>query len=165
MVLTEQLVDTMIHEALHALGHPSSFDRSGLNSVNNVFNQVNFVGDFSGINGIGYGLTEFRAESGNPLAQVVPLAQTDVTAPGETPGHLSDFEPTWVRLDEGLLEGFTTTAPPPGVRNFMSKTVRGMFADLGYRVRGVNAPGSIDLDDDGVEDDPLITNPIFGDHN
>ena len=33
-----------------------------------------------------------------------------------------------------------------------------MFADLGYSVPGINAPGFIDLNNDGQEDDPLLIN-------
>ena len=47
----------------------------------------------------------------------------------------------------------------------MSFSLQGMFADLGYIVRGINGPGIIDLDNDGQADDPVVLNPIFGDHN
>lgn len=159
LILTEGMVDTIVHEAFHAMGHPFNFDppESGLNNAINAFGQINFVGDLAGINGVGFGLTEYRAESGNPFAQFVPLQQ-DV-APGDTPGHLNPFDPTFVRFDENIQEVFLPTAPPPGIQNFMSRALQGMFADLGYVIRGINGPGFIDIDLDGIADDPLIINP------
>ena len=166
LVVTDGMVEVAVHEAFHAMGHPSNFDApsiqngfqgSGLNLPINVFNQINFVGDPAGINGIGFGVTEYRAESGNPFASFVPLQQ-DVM-PGETPGHLSPFDPTFVRPAELLQEVFIPTAPPPGTQAFMSRALQGMFADLGYRVTGVNAPGFLDIDQDGIEDPVLIINP------
>lgn len=157
LVVTELMVDVAVHEAFHAMGHPSAFEFSNLNAPSSGFGQINFVGDEAGINGAGYGLTEFREESGNFLATFVPLSQSDGA------GHLSAFEPTFNRVDEGFQEAFIPFAPPPGIQGIMSFSLQGMFADLGYLVRGINAPGIIDLDNDGEADDPVIINPILGD--
>lgn len=158
LVVTELMIDVAVHEAFHAMGHPAAFEFSLLNAPSG-FGQLSFVGDPSGVNGAGHGVSEFRQESGNLLATFVPLSQTD------DGGHLSPFEPVFVRFDEGFQETFIPFAPPPGIQGIMSFTLQGMFADLGYRVRGINAPGFIDLDDDGEADDPVILNPILGDHN
>ena len=155
MILSDTLQEVTVHEAYHALGHPSLFAASDLNGVTNVFNQVNFNGDGNGINGVGFGLTEFRAESGNPFASFIPLSQNDGSA------HLSAFEPSFRREAEGFQEAFIPTAPPPGVLGFTSRALQGMFADLGFLIKGVNSPGFLDLDGDGIEDDPLVINPTF----
>lgn len=154
LVLTEVMVDVAVHEAFHAMGHPSAFLISRLNGPTNIFGQINFLGDDHGINEAGFGLLEFRGESGNPFAQFIPLSQSDSAA------HLSAFEPAFNQPASGLQEVFIPTAPPPGTQAFMSRSLQGMFADLGYKVRGVNAFGFVDIDQDGIEDDPLIINPI-----
>ena len=173
LVLTELMIDVAVHEAFHAMGHvgvvdplapidpltSGAFVRSGLSGRTNGFGQINFLGDSTGINGVGYGLTEFRQESGNLLATFIPLSQSDGSA------HLSAFEPTFVRLNDGFQEAFIPTAPPLGIQAIMSFSLQGMFADLGFRVRGVNSPGFIDIDNDGQADDPVVINPITGDHN
>ncbi len=153
LVLTEVMIDVAVHEAFHAMGHPSAFLISGLNGPTNIFGQVNFLGDDTGIDESGFGLLEFRFESGNPFAQFIPLSQSDSAA------HLSAFEPAFNQPASGVQEVFLPTAPPPGIQAFMSRSLQGMFADLGYKVRGVNAAGFVDNDQDGIEDDPLIINP------
>jgi len=158
LLLSETMIDVAVHEAFHAMGHPTAFELSELNAATSGFGQINFIGDPVGINGAGYGLTKFRAKSGNILATFVPLSQNDDAA------HLSPFEPTFIRLDEGFQDTFIPFAPPPGVQAFMSFSLQGMFADLGYKVRGINAPGVIDIDNDGQADNPVIINPIFNDH-
>ena len=154
LVVTELMVDVAIHEAFHAMGHPTAFELSALNDETSGFGQINFIGDEAGINGIGYGVTEFRAESNNLLATFVPLSQSDGAA------HLSAFEPTFVRFNEGFQDAFIPFAPPPGIQAIMSFSLQGMFADLGYRVTGINSPGFIDLDNDGKANDPVVLNPI-----
>lgn len=168
LLFFDGMVDTIVHEAFHAMGHPTNFDGApfdptstgaGLNQAINAFGQINFVGDNQGINGVGFGITEYREESGNPFANFVPLQQ-DLND-GNTPGHLNPFDPTFLRLDEELQEVFLPTAAPIGTQSFMSKALQGMFADLGYIIRGVNGPGFADIDLDGIEDDPLIINPAL----
>ena len=171
LLITELMIDVAVHEAFHAMGHTGvadpnvdppaggAFVMSNLTRATTGFGQFNFLGDQTGINGVGYGLTEFRQESGNPLATFIPLSQNDEAS------HLSAFEPVFNRTDEGFQDAFTPFAPPPGIQGIMSFSLQGMFADLGYRVRGINSPGFIDLDNDGKADDPVIINPIQGDHN
>ena len=157
LVFTDTMVDVIVHEVFHALGHPTLFEFSQLNRQTGIVNNaVNFIGDDGGINGAGYGLTEFRAESANPFATFIPLSQNDTTGAG---GHLSSFEPTFNRPFEGLQEVFLPTAPGPGVQAFMSRSLRGMFADLGFLMRGINLPGIVDIDLDGADDVPLLVNP------
>jgi hypothetical protein len=146
LILSDTMVDVAVHESFHALGHPSAFDRSFLTGPVSIFGQINFIG----VNDGGFGLEQFRVESGNPFAQFVPLSQFDDHA------HLSMFEPAFNRPAEGLQEVFLAFA---GAQGFMSRSLRGMFADLGYRIRTVNLPGVIDIDGDGTNDDPLIVNP------
>lgn len=155
MVLSETLVDVVVHEALHALGHPNNFETSGLNRQTSVFGQVNFVGDPAGVNGVGYGLREYRLESGNPFATFIPLSQNDGAA------HLSSFSPVFTRFNEGFQDIFTPTAPPPGIFGIFTRSLQGMFADLGFQMRGINAPGFVDIDGDGIADNPVIVNPIL----
>ncbi|MEM9411105.1 MAG: hypothetical protein AAGA30_08335 [Planctomycetota bacterium] len=155
LVLSDSIQDVCVHEAFHALGHPNLFEIAGLNDASNVFGNVNFVGDVAGINGVGYGLTEFRQESGNPLATFIPLSLDDGS------GHLSIFEPTFVRIDEGFQEVFVPSISGGGIQAFMSRSLQGMYADLGFQIRGINGPGFIDLDGDLIEDNPLVINPVF----
>ncbi len=151
MILSDTMVDTAVHEAFHALGHPSAFDRSFLTGPVNIFGQINFIGVNNRPFGRGgFGLEQYRIESGNPFAEFVPLSQFDGHA------HLSMFEPAFNRPADGLQEVFLAFA---GAQGFMSRSLRGMFADLGYRIRTVNLPGVIDIDGDGTNDDPLIVNP------
>ncbi len=161
MILTGLMVDVAVHEAFHAMGHPSAFEMSGLNGPTNIFNQVNFLGDPTGIEGAGFGLVEFRQESGNPFAQFVPLSQeADPMARG---GHLSAFEPAFNRPNDGVQEVFLPSVGGADIQGFMSRSLQGMFADLGYKVRGINADGFADIDQDGIADDPLIVNPVLPD--
>ena len=157
LIVTGGMVDTIVHETFHAMGHPFNFDQAALSDVVNAAGQINFIGDVAGINGRGFGLTEYRVESGNPFAQFIPLQQFGNTGP--TPGHLSPNDPTFDRADENLQEVFIPTAPPPGVEAFMSRALQGMFADLGYVITGINGEGFMDVDLDGIEDDPLIIDP------
>lgn len=171
LLLTELMIDVVVHESFHAMGHTGvddplddpltggAFVLSNLTGPTGGFGQINFIGDPTGINDIGYGITEFREESGNILATYIPLSQNDGSA------HLSPFEPAFVRFDEGFQDTFIPFAPPPGIQGIMSFSLQGMFADLGFKIRGVNAPGFVDIDNDGDADDPVIINPIFGDHN
>jgi hypothetical protein len=153
MVLSDILVEVAVHESLHALGHPNNFLVSGLNGPTNGFGQVNFNGDRAGINGAGYGMREYRLESGNPLATFIPLSQNDDAA------HLSQFSPVFVRPD-GFQDIFIPTASPPGF-GILTRSAMGMFADLCFRMRGINTPGFVDLDGDGIADNPIIVNPIL----
>ena len=152
MVFSDTMVCTAVHEAFHALGHPSTFEISNLNQPSTPFGSPNFVGDRFGPNGHGYGITEYRIESENPLAEFVPLS------PGDGSAHLSGADPTFFDFNENLQEVFL--AVQGFGTNYMSRTLRGMYADMGYKIRGVNAFGIIDIDGDGSDDLPLIVNPI-----
>ena len=153
LLLTDGMVSTAVHEVMHSLGHPRNFEVSRLNRPLNIFGAVHFRGDIFGINRVGYGMTEFRSESQNPFASYIPLSTTDGGS------HLNPFEPSFNRPNELLQELFLPSAGGPGVRDFMSRSLRGMFADLAFRVRGVNYPGIIDLDGDGIMDEPLLVRP------
>ncbi len=152
MVFTDSMVCTAVHEAFHALGHPSTFEISNLNVATTAFGSPNFVGDQFGPNGVGFGITEFReTRLENSLAEFVPLSQADGG------GHLSTFEESFFDFGSDLQEVFLPVEF--GLTGFMSRTLRGMFADMGYQIRGINAFGVIDIDGDGEDDVPLIVNP------
>ena len=158
LLMTDELVEVVVHEAIHAMGHPSSFEgpdplNPHLNRPLNFFDQVNFLGDDTGINGIGFGLNEFRSESANPFAQFIPLSTNDGG------GHLSPFEPAFNRPAENLQEAFLPTAPFGDIQAFMSRSLRGMFADLAFEVTGITNEGILDINGDGLDDNPLIINP------
>ncbi len=159
LLVTDGLVSTVVHEVMHSLGHPRNFEMADLNRPINMFGQINFLGDRFGVNRVGYGLSQFRGtpanpgESGNPFATFIPLSTTDGA------GHLNPLSPAFFRPDDSLQDLFLPTAAGPGVQDFMSRSLRGMFADLAFKIRGINAPGIIDIDGDGMMDEPLLVSP------
>lgn len=152
---SNRLVEFATRGALEALGFPTIFEMSGL-IVNIPMAGENYIG----VNGGGFGLEEYRMESDDPSAPFVPLDQTTNAE------YLCRFESTFVRTDIVAREILTPPINPTSCsRFFMSRTLRGMFADLGYSIPGTNAPGIIDVNGDALDDSPLFIrsglNPMF----
>ena len=151
LVLDNSFRDHVIRGSFQGMGFPTVFREAGLVGALNSISEYQYLGDPDGINSVGFAISEFRVESGNPIAGFVPLSQADGG------GFLNPFEPAFFVADEDLQE-IMLPSFLFGFQTFMSRTFRGMFADLGYSVPGINAPGFIDLDNDGQEDDPLLIN-------
>jgi hypothetical protein len=113
---------------MHALGFGTLFDANGLTGVTNFFGEINYTYN-------GFALREYRNAAGNPFATFIPLSQNDGG------GHWSAFDPYFFQPDEGLIEIMVPFAAPPGFEEFISRATWGAFADMGYLVTGINAPG------------------------
>lgn len=146
VIENDRFVDVIIHSSLHALGFPSVFQFTGLIEDSGL---VNYVGN----DGAGFAISEYQVESGDSTFDFVPLEQAT------SGGHLCPFQSAFVRPDIVGREVLTPMLDTFCARAFMSRTLRGMYADLGYLVPGINAPGMIDIDGDGIDDDPLFVSP------
>ena len=149
VIENDRFVDVIIHSSLHALGFPSVFQFTGLIEGSEFSPPVNYVGN----NGTGFAISEYQIESGDSSIDFVPLEQ----ASGGS--HLCPFQSAFVRPDIVGREVMTPVLDTLCARAFMSRTLRGMYADLGYLVPGINASGIIDIDGDGIDDDPLFVSP------
>lgn len=127
MAMEEIFVETIVHEAMHAIGFGTLFEASRFNNATNLFGQRNFTFN-------GFTLPRYRIDSQIPFAQFIPLNQADGG------GHWDPFDPFFDQVQNGMRDIMHPFAPPPGTETFISGPTWAMFADLGYIVRGVNAP-------------------------
>jgi hypothetical protein len=124
------------HEMAHAMGFGSLWNGNGLLAVG--FNgQQNYVGNF--------GLTAYRKESGQTLSPLVPVEQGG--GAGTALAHWDDDDPFFNNSRTGKTEGMlgTIDAFNPNVRTFWSETTWHQFADLWFKVRGVDGVPFTDL--------------------
>lgn len=125
MLATNEFVPTIVHEAMHAIGFGSLFEDNGLNG-NNFFGVRNYQFE-------GFALAKYRQEAQIPFASFIPL-QPNIR------GHWDPNDPFFNQVANGLRDVMHPVAAPPGWTIFYSETTWSVFADLGYKVRGVNAP-------------------------
>ncbi len=128
MLAEDIFVDVVVHEAMHAVGFGTLFEANGLNGITNLFGQRNYNFD-------GFALRKYRVEAQAPFATYIPLYQQDGG------GHWSPFDPFFYQPENGIYDVMLPFAPPPGFQPNISETTWSVFADLGYSIRGVNAPG------------------------
>lgn len=122
MLLTDEFVETIAHEAMHAIGFGSLFEANQLNG-NSFFG--NRVYNFNG-----FGLNRYRQEAQIPFASFIPL--------DNTAGHWDPNDPFFDQVTTGMRDVMHPFSAPPGSRIFFSETTWSVFADLGYLVSGVN---------------------------
>ena len=139
-----QMGVNILHSVIHSMGFPTVFESLGLIGAN-APDVVNYIGN----DGMGFGIDAYRKESGNAFATFVPLFQQDEA-------HLNPFDPTFLSISPAEREISLPLSAPFCGRHFMSRTLRGMFADAGYQIATINSSEIIDLDGDGQDDDPLF---------
>lgn len=138
------LVKVVIHEMAHALGYGSLWAANELISPD-ASGTVQYRHD-------GYGLAEYRKESGNPFASYVPIEQQG--GPGTALSHLDDDDPFFnqaaTNFKAEYMLGFLQQwidVNGNGVQDageffstdkFLSNTSLGIFADLWFVVGGIN---------------------------
>lgn len=151
LVSTGGLNAVIAQATLRALGFAPAFQATGLIGTES-FGALRYRGTDGG----GFAIDEFRVESGSPFATFIPLLL------GENDSvFLSPFESAFFVKGTSLREVLIPLLNEPCTRAFVSRSLRGMFADLGYLVAGINTPGIIDLDGDNVDDDPLFVRQVL----
>ena len=127
MAQAEIFTDVIVHEAMHAIGFGTLFEANSFNGATNLFGQRNFTFN-------GFTLPRYRIDAQIPFATFIPLNQQDGG------GHWDPNDPFFNQVQNGIRDVMHPEAPPEGVESVISNPTWAMFADLGYIVRGVNAP-------------------------
>ena len=143
-IFTQRSTEVIVEAVLRGLGMPELFQETGLIRLDR-FGQYKYFG----LDGRTAGLDAYRIESGNAIAESIPL---DLGGRNWDP-----IDPTFELADGRLVDLFRPVYRCQN--NFMSNTSRAIFADLGFQVVGVNSPGIIDIDGDGKNDEPLLVSP------
>ena len=125
------LTDVAAHEMAHAIGFGSF-----LLAENNLSGPVGGVGLNQYVGGV-YALPTYRIESGQPLADFIPLQQTGAgSAGGHWDLNVPLFDMRAVNNSQDLMLAFIDVDNPP--TTFIAETTYALFADLGYAVTGFN---------------------------
>lgn len=141
------------HEMAHAMGLGSLWADNRLLSAAGGNGQTNYVGK--------YGLAAYRKESGNTFSRFVPIEQEG--GAGTALSHWEDDDPFFNQRGSRGRAELMLGSTIPGENIFVSETTWASFADLWYKVRGVN-DGWSDSGSGGGRS-PWINNsgpPIFG---
>ena len=113
--------DIVRHEMAHALGFGTVWTDNRLN-----------LGPFGHFTG-SFALKRFRIEAKRPSAMFVPVEQFG--GPGTAGGHWDSLDPFFFNATKNsgdLMIGYITDIPT------VSETTWAQFADLGYKVKGIN---------------------------
>jgi len=125
------LTQVAAHEMAHAIGFGSF-----LLAENDLSGPVGGVGLNQYIGGK-YALPTYRIESGDPLAQFIPLQQTGAgSAGGHWDLNVPVFDMREINNSHDLMIAFVDVGNPPTF--YIAETTYALFADLGYAVSGFN---------------------------
>lgn len=122
------LDEVVLHEMAHGLGFGPLWTANGFNGL--------AFGNYNGT----YALRQYRLDSRQPLAQFVPVEQGGGggTAGAHWDSNDSFFFNQQTFVGE-LMIGFITDAP------YVSDVTWASFADLGYKVKGINDKVAADI--------------------
>lgn len=136
MIAVDIFTEVIVHEAMHAIGFPNLFEQNGLMGTTNFFGDRNYNFD-------GFALNTYREESGFPFATYLSLNTTVCGEPAgdAAGGHWSEFDPFFVQPENGIQDVMCPCSGYLGTVTFYSETTWATFADCGYLVRKINAPG------------------------